>query len=209
MPDHEVSASLQASAATSGAEASTGDLAYRALLQRLAGIVAIVTAGRGEAISGAAVTSLSSLGSDPPRLLLSLGRTSPSLALIADQRQFAISILGAGQDDTADRFAPDAGEGRPFDGLAWHRGASGVPLLDNAAATVECEVDTIDIRYARAVLIGRPVAISLSGDISALAYWNGDYVRLMHDHDLDRLAEVSLPPRNTTARPTAAIPHRP
>ena len=62
MPDHEVSASLQASAATSGAEASTGDLAYRALLQRLAGIVAIVTAGRGEAISGAAVTSLSSLG---------------------------------------------------------------------------------------------------------------------------------------------------
>jgi flavin reductase (DIM6/NTAB) family NADH-FMN oxidoreductase RutF len=205
MPDREVSASLQASAA----EAANRDLAYRALLRRLAGIVTIVTAGRGDSICGAAVTSLSSLGSDPPRLLLSLDSRSPTLALIAEQGQFGISILGAGQDDTADRFAAAAGGRSPFDGIGWHRGVSHLPLLDNAVATIECEVDDIDTRYARAVLIGRPAAISVSGEISALAYWNGDYVRLLHDHDLDRLAEVSLPPRSTAAGLMAAMPHRP
>lgn len=209
MPDQEVSASLQASAIAATDRPATVDLAYGALLQRLAGIVTIVTAGRGETISGAAVTSLSSLGSDPPRLLLSLDRASPTFALIADQRQFGINILGAGQDDTADRFAAAAGAGRPFDGLGWHRSASGLPLLDNAVATIECEVDILDIRYARAVLIGRPRSISLSGEISALVCWNGDYVRLLHDHDLDRLAEVSLPPRSATVRLAAAGPQRP
>lgn len=204
MPDRELSVSPSVPDPASG-----GRPGFNLLLQRLAGIVSIVTVGRGGATFGTVVTTVSSLGTEPPRLLLTMDRSSASFAAIAAELRFGINILGAGQEEVADRFAAGRqGASGAFRGLAWHPGNSGVPLLEGAVATVECEVDDIDARYARAVLIGRPLAIVASTEVSALAYWNGDYVRLLHDRDLDRLAEVSLPPRNMTVRVAAAAPRR-
>ena len=47
-------------------------------------------------------------------------------------------MLGEGQRELSERFAR-RGLDR-FNGLAWERGATGVPLLPGALAAIECEV---------------------------------------------------------------------
>jgi flavin reductase (DIM6/NTAB) family NADH-FMN oxidoreductase RutF len=55
---------------------------FCAIMRRLAGGVSVITAGRGDDITGMTVTSLTSLSVDPPRLLVSINRQASSFALI-------------------------------------------------------------------------------------------------------------------------------
>ena len=77
---------------------------FRSVMRRLAGGVSIITAGRDDDITGMAVTSLTSLGANPPRLMVSIDRQASSFALIERYRLFGISILNADQQYLADRF---------------------------------------------------------------------------------------------------------
>ena len=167
---------------------------FRSLMRRLAGGVAVITAGRGEDITGMTVTSLTSLSATPPRLLVSIYRQASSFALIERYRSFGVNILGSEQQALADRFSNGRLKGRQrFEGTAWSTGASGVPLLTTSLATVECEAEEIIERHSHAIIVGRLLGMELSHRLSGLVYWNGQYFEISHDTDLDLLAEVSIP----------------
>jgi flavin reductase (DIM6/NTAB) family NADH-FMN oxidoreductase RutF len=167
---------------------------FRSLMRRLAGGVAVITAGRGEEITGMTVTSLTSLSATPPRVLVSINRQASSFAPIERYRSFGINILGSEQQALAERFSNGRLKGKQrFDGTAWIAGNSGVPLLTKALATVECQAEEIIERHSHAIIVGRPIGMELSRRLSGLVYWNGRYVEINHDTDLDLLAEVSIP----------------
>jgi len=169
-------------------------LNFRSVLQRLAGGVGVVTAGRDDTIDGVTVASFTSLSVNPPRLLINLHRQSSLFPLIARDRCFGINILGSDQQAIADRFSSPELSGRQrFEGVVWSPGPTGVPLLKHAQVAVACEVDEIIERYTHAIIVGRPLAIELSPRRSSLVYWNGQYVEIDRDADLDLLAEVSIP----------------
>ncbi len=107
-----------------------------------------------------------------------------------------MNILNADQTDIAERFAGKngvAGADR-FKGATWITRASGTPLLADALAAIDCEVEHIVERHSHAIVIGRPLDMVLSPRTAALAYWQGQYVELDRSEDAIRLAEVSLPP---------------
>ncbi|MDI4234035.1 flavin reductase family protein [Bradyrhizobium sp. Arg237L] len=167
---------------------------FRTVMRRLAGGVSIVTAGRDCDITGMTVTSLTSLSAAPPRLLVSINRQASSFSLIERDRLFGVNILGADQQVLAARFSNRRlNGGQRFEGTPWFAGSSGVPLLAKALATVECEAEEIIERYSHGIIIGRLLSMELSHRLSGLIYWNGQYVQIDHDADLDRLAEVSIP----------------
>ena len=167
---------------------------FRSLMRRLAGGVVVITAGRGDEITGMTVTSLTSLSASPPRLLVSINRQASAFPLIERHRIFGVSILGSDQQALADRFSNGRLRGRQrFEGAAWTAGESGVPLLTKALATVECQAEEIMERHSHAIIIGRLLGMELSHRLSGLVYWNGQYVEINHDTDLDLLAEVSIP----------------
>jgi flavin reductase (DIM6/NTAB) family NADH-FMN oxidoreductase RutF len=140
------------------------------------------------------VTSLTSLSADPPRLLVSINRQASSFGLIERHRLFGVNILGSDQQALADRFSNAKLKGRQrFEGAAWSVGPSGVPLLTESLATVECQAEEILERYSHGIIVGRPLSMELSHRLSGLMYWNGQYVEIDRDTDLDRLAEVSIP----------------
>jgi flavin reductase (DIM6/NTAB) family NADH-FMN oxidoreductase RutF len=169
-------------------------LPFHSFLQRLAGGVVVVTAGREDAIAGATVASLTSLSLDPPRLLINLNRQSSPFPLMARDGRFGVNILGSDQQAIANRFSDPLLSGlQRFEGIPWSPGPSGVPLLRHAQVAVECEVDEIIERYAHGIIVGRPLAIELSPRRSSLVYWNGQYVEIDRDADLDLLAEVGIP----------------
>ena len=168
---------------------------FRGAMRHLPGGVSVVTAGRGNDITGMTVTSVSSLSVEPPTLIVSINRDASSWPLIRQHGSFGVNILGADQTAIAERFAGKGGlkgEAR-FIGLETTTLVSGVPLLAGALAAIDCEVEDILERHSHAVVIGRVLDIRAAARSAALAYWHGQYVAIDHDSDAVKFAEAGSP----------------
>lgn len=167
---------------------------FRSVMRRLAGGVSIITVGHGADITGMTVTSLTSLSSTPPRLLVSINRNASSFALIERHRQFGVNILGSDQHTIADRFSNGQLKGpERFEGIEWTVGSSGVPQLSHSLAAIECQVEEIIERHSHGIVVGSLLSFELAPRLSGLVYWNGEYIEIDPDRDLDRLAQVGIP----------------
>jgi len=174
-------------------EVTAGD--FRHAMRQLTGGVSVITAGKGRDISGMTVTSVSSLSVEPASLIVSLNRESSSWPLVKRFGFFGVNILTADQIDIAERFTGKGGlKGADrFAGASWTTRASGVPLLADALAAIDCEVEDIVERHSHAIVIGRVLDVAVSARTAALAYWQGQYVAIDRDEDAVKLAEVSVP----------------
>lgn len=173
--------------------AETGH-SFRSVMRRLASGVSIITAGRDNDITGMTVTSLTSLSVTPPRLLVSINLQSSAFALIDRHRLFGVNILSSYQQGIANRFSGGRFKGRQrFEGIEWFPGPSGTPLLRHSLAAVECQVEEIIERHSHGIIIGSLLASELPSHLSSLVYWDGQYIEIKPDSDLDLLAEVSIP----------------
>jgi flavin reductase (DIM6/NTAB) family NADH-FMN oxidoreductase RutF len=168
---------------------------FRGAMRHLVGGVSVITAGRGDDITGMTVTSVSSLAVDPPTLIVSINRESSTWPLLEQSGVFGVNILTADQLDIAERFSGKGGlKGRDrFVGGEWITRAAGAPLLVGALAAIDCEVEEVIERHSHAIVIGRVRDLLLSTRESALGYWHGNYVAIDRDEDIARLAAVSLP----------------
>ena len=175
---------------------------FRGAMRHLTGGVSVITAGRGREISGMTVTSVSSLSVDPPALIVSINREASSWLLLKRYGGFGVNILTSDQIDIAERFTGKDGlKGADrFAGAEWATRASGSPLLVDALAAIDCEVEDIIERHSHAIVIGRVLDVMVSARGAALAYWHGRYVAIDLDEDAARLAEVSVPSRHTARK---------
>ena len=175
---------------------------FRGAMRHLTGGVSVITAGRGREISGMTVTSVSSLSVDPPALIVSINREASSWLLLKRYGGFGVNILTSDQIDIAERFTGKDGlKGADrFAGAEWATRASGSPLLVDALAAIDCEVEDIIERHSHAIVIGRVLDVMVSARSAALAYWHGRYVAIDLDEDAARLAEVSVPSRHTARK---------
>jgi flavin reductase (DIM6/NTAB) family NADH-FMN oxidoreductase RutF len=178
-------------------EVVSGD--FRSAMRQLTGGVSVITAGIGWDISGMTVTSVSSLSVDPPALIVSINREASSWPLVRRYGFFGVNILTSDQIDIAERFAGKDGlkGAERFAGAHWTTRMSGVPLLADALAVIDCEVEDMVERHSHAIVIGRVLDVAVSTRTAALAYWQGQYVAIDQDEDAVKLAEVSLPVRHT------------
>lgn len=111
---------------------------FRATMSRFATCVTVTTtAGRAGPV-GCTTTAVLSLSVRPPTLLLSLSRTSCTLEETINAGAFAVNVLSVDQEALVRRFA--TGDPlRRFAGVP-HSWWETVPVLDNAAATVVCDL---------------------------------------------------------------------
>ena len=175
---------------------------FRNAMRQLTGGVSVITAGKGRDISGMTVTSVSSLAVDPPSLIVSLNRESSSWPLVKRYGFFGVNILTSDQIDIAERFTGKGGlKGADrFGGARWTTRASGVPLLADALAAIDCGVEDVIERHSHAIVIGRVLDVAVSTRTAALAYWQGRYVAIDQDEDAVKLAEVSVPARHAARK---------
>ena len=164
-------------------------------MRYLVGAVSVITAGRGDDMSGMTVTPVSSLSLDPPSFIVSINRASSTWPLLQRYRHFAVNILTADQLDIAERFSGKDGlkGAARFAGVQWTARPPGAPLLVGALAAIDCEVEEMIERHSHAIVIGRVREVKLSERSSALAYWHGRYVAMDRDEDIALLAEASFP----------------
>jgi 3-hydroxy-9,10-secoandrosta-1,3,5(10)-triene-9,17-dione monooxygenase reductase component len=104
--------------------------------------VTVVTALDGTQPFGITVNALSSVSLEPPLVMVALDRRRFLTPIVRAAGRYAVCILSEDQQALSDCFAGAAVEpGRDaFCGAAWHAGATGLPLIDGAIATLECTV---------------------------------------------------------------------
>ena len=149
--------------------------AFRHAMRSLASGVAIVAAADGEVRFGATVSSLASLSLTPPTLIVSLARSSATLAGLRKAGAFSANILAARHEHLADRFSGRSGlaGAKRFEGQRWAEGVTGAPILTDALASFDCLVEEVIERHSHAIVLGSVAAIAEGPDEPALVHWRG------------------------------------
>ena len=114
-------------------------------MRNLASGVAIVTTGVGESRRGLTASSVTSICTEPPCLLVSINTKSEAHDSIVTNGYFGISLLRNGQEALAHLFAGQSGihgVDRFKDGT-WNWGVTGAPLLDTAMCGIRLRIAAV------------------------------------------------------------------
>lgn len=96
---------------------------------------------------------------DPPLALTTLKLTGTTRRLIAAQATFGISLLTARSAHLTWQFARRAGPADRFAGVSVSPGpVHGIPLLDDALATFECELEAVYPFGRHEIVVGKIVS---------------------------------------------------
>jgi flavin reductase (DIM6/NTAB) family NADH-FMN oxidoreductase RutF len=149
---------------------------FRSVLGRFASGVTIVTARDDAGVDhGMTVSAFCSLSLDPPLVLLCVDHAASMYELLLTHPQFGISILSSNQEAYSRRFAdPDSDR---FDGIAYSRGESGVVLLEESLAHLECRVTEHYEGGDHTIFIAE-VEHAEPRDGRPLLYYRGGYAQL-------------------------------
>ncbi len=118
-------------------------LDFRIAMGQLPTGVTVVTTLDGERPLGITVNALASVSLEPPMLTVAIDLGRFIVPSIDAAGRFAVNILDEAQQDLSDCFAgSDVTPGRDaFCGAPLHPGATGLPLLDGAIASLECTIE--------------------------------------------------------------------
>ncbi|MCC6196885.1 MAG: flavin reductase family protein [Burkholderiales bacterium] len=104
------------------------------------GVAIVTTRAPDGAPEGLTVNSFAALSLDPPLVVWSLNRRSPSLPAFVTSGHFVVNVLRAEQVALSHRFA--SRQPGKFEGLDSNDGPGGAPVLTGMLATFECTVET-------------------------------------------------------------------
>lgn len=170
-----------------GVRAAPPDEVYRDVIGRFASGVTVITTRADGVDHGTTASAVSSLSLEPPMLLICLNKTSDTQAAVLASGVFGVNILAEDQGEIAYRFAkkgPDKFAGVPVD-----RGGTGVPLVRDALAHLECEVEETVTGGTHTVFLAR-VQRATGTDRAPLTYFRGRFGRL--ENSLDEVAYREL-----------------
>ena len=142
------------------------------------GVTVITTLSETATPVGITANSFNSLSLDPPLILWSLNRKSPSLVCFETCPNFVVNILAQGQSPLSQRFAKPMAD--KFAGVDWKPGQCGVPVLAGCAAVLECTTVSMQEAGDHVLFIGRVDRFEGLSH-APLAFHAGKY-RLLGDH---------------------------
>jgi flavin reductase (DIM6/NTAB) family NADH-FMN oxidoreductase RutF len=92
---------------------------------------------------GTTVNAFSSVSLEPPLVLIAIGKERSIRPVLSATGRFAVNILAEGSRELSDCFsgAPSVRPRTAFCDADYHLGRGGMPILDDAIAYVECDVD--------------------------------------------------------------------
>ena len=146
---------------------------FRQVMSNWATGVTVVTTDGGGVPYGLTVSSFASVSLDPLLVLVCLDNRLTGLNYFTDSKHFGISIHSEAQQDVSRLFAKKGTERPPE---LYFRGRTGVPLLRNSLAVLECRTFA---RYSggdHTIYVGEVKAMEvLDAEAKPLLYCRGGY----------------------------------
>src|SRR5512141_3498878 len=118
---------------------------------------------------GLTANAFASVSLVPPLVLVCVDLTSDTHAGLRAAGFFAVSVLAAGQERLARRFA-DGLIVDKFEGVAWRPDTTGAPILEEVTAWVDCRVQAEHPAGDHSIFVGEVVAGGADGSAPLLYY---------------------------------------
>ena len=109
-------------------------------------------------------------------VLACINRKSPLAGAVTINGIFCVNLLAENQSAISNCFAGRSGEGPAYDFACaeWRHEVTGSPVLQGAAASFDCLLDSYHDAGTHRIVIGRVLAAAAGGS-SALVYANRGY----------------------------------
>jgi flavin reductase (DIM6/NTAB) family NADH-FMN oxidoreductase RutF len=148
---------------------------FKNVVGHFASGVTVVTTAFGDKLYGSTASAFSSLSMDPLSVLVCLNKTSTTNPAVTGSGYFAVNILGEQNAELAKHFSRKNDD--KFATVNYSLSQfGGVPTLDDALATIVCEVMDTPVGGTHTVYFGRALeATAASG--GPLAYYRGRFGR--------------------------------
>jgi flavin reductase (DIM6/NTAB) family NADH-FMN oxidoreductase RutF len=142
------------------------------------GVTIITAAGADRKPYGITCNSFASVSLNPPLVLWSLVLYSSSLGAFENASHFAVSVLGASQQELANRFAKSSDD--KFVGVEWRPGLGNAPILADSVANFQCRVANRYYGGDHVIFLGAVEAYSYNRK-EPLLFARGGYGRFVAD----------------------------
>jgi len=150
---------------------------FRSVLGRFASGVTVVTTRDADGRdAGLTVSAFCSVSLHPPLIQVSVDQSASVHPVLAASTHFGVSILASEQEALSRRFSTVESMHR-FEGIGFSRGESGVVLLDDALAHLECRHVASHAAGDHTMFIGEVERASARG-ARPLLYYRGGYAQL-------------------------------
>jgi len=117
-------------------------------------------------VGAATVNWVTQTAFNPPLLVVGVKADSGPYTVLASSRTFGLNVLGKGQQGLAFAFFKPAEKGDgTISGEPYRRGDTGVPILENAIACLECNVAEIVERGDHHIVVGEVVEAHVKGAV--------------------------------------------
>jgi flavin reductase (DIM6/NTAB) family NADH-FMN oxidoreductase RutF len=150
---------------------------FRSVLGRFASGITVVTTldAQGRDV-GMTVSAFASVSLRPPLVSVCIDHAASMHGALRAADRFGINILASDQEALSRRFAAVESSHR-FEGIGYERGESGVVLLDDALAHMEC-VRVAQHEAGDHTLFLGEVERAVARDARPLLYYRGGYAQL-------------------------------
>lgn len=147
---------------------------YRSVLGAWPTGVCVITSVDGDGRRhGLVVGSFSSISLDPPLVGFFPDKRSSTWPSIALTGRFCVNVLGADQLDLCKRFAARADD--KFAELAHGHSPSGLPVLDDAIAWIDCRIERVEDIGDHLLVVGEVEALARREEGTPLLFFRGQY----------------------------------
>jgi 3-hydroxy-9,10-secoandrosta-1,3,5(10)-triene-9,17-dione monooxygenase reductase component len=150
---------------------------FRSVLGRFAsGITVVTTLDEQGRDLGMTVSAFASVSLTPSLISVCIDHAASMYSALCRAERFGVSILASEQEALSRRFAT-AESTRRFDGIGYRRGESGVLLLDDALAQLECRIVASHATGDHTMFVGEVESATVR-NARPLLYYRGGYAQL-------------------------------
>jgi 3-hydroxy-9,10-secoandrosta-1,3,5(10)-triene-9,17-dione monooxygenase reductase component len=149
---------------------------FRRVMGRFPTGVVVVAALHHGRPYGMSVNSFASVSLDPLMLMFCAARDSSTWPYLRKAGRFAVSVLGADQEQACRLFATKGVD--RFAALPWSLNASGQPVLDDAIAWFDCVLADVFPGGDHEIVLGRVLDVRERADGNPLVFHRGTFTGL-------------------------------
>lgn len=149
---------------------------FRRVMGHFASGVTVVTVCHEGFCHGITVSSFCSLSLEPPLVLICIDRRYASHELIQQSGTFAVNILAEDGEWLSRHFA--SRETDKFAKVAYHTGHNGVPVLNDALASIECRLVNQFDGGDHSIFVGEVLGMNADAEKRPLLYFRSGYHQL-------------------------------
>ncbi|MBB5404976.1 flavin reductase [Paraburkholderia youngii] len=153
--------------------------AFRDAMAGLGAAVNIITSDGEAGLAGCTASAVCGVTDEPPTLLVCINRGSRNNAAFRSNGKLCVNVLSAEQQALAAHFATSAlAIDERFAAAQWGKLETGAPVLQDALASLDCEIESVTEVGTHTVFFCAVKATRTRGAGDALIYYGRRYHRV-------------------------------